>query len=63
MLVSNSTNVNNKNDNKFDDFKEDICHCDWTKWKKAIRTEYISLIENETWELTAIPKNYQGGTS
>lgn len=35
--------------------KEDMASSHWEQWKKAMETEYNSLIENETWTHTDAP--------
>ncbi len=52
------TIIDNKSDDKPSILKQVLCHYDWPKWKKTMKVEYDSLIENETWELIAISKNW-----
>ena len=40
-----------------------MCRPDWPKWEEVMQAEYDSFIENETWELKAMPENRQVITS
>ena len=48
-------NIDNEGDDEPNTLKQAIRRPDWPKWKEAMQAQYASLIENETWELTAIP--------
>lgn len=53
-------NINNKSDNKPSNFKQAICHSNWSNCrKKAMQAEYDFIIINETWKLILIPENQQ----
>ena len=43
--------IDNKNNDELGSLKQAIRNFDWSKWKKAMKVEYDSLIENETWVL------------
>ena len=52
-------NIDNKEDNEANTHKQAISRPDWPKWKEVIQAEYVPMMENETWELTAIPDHRQ----
>ena len=51
--------TDNKGNDEPSTLKQAMQRSDWLKWKETMQAEYNSLIENETWELTAMPKNRQ----
>ena len=52
------SNIDNKgDDDEPNTLKQVMRRPYWLKWRETIQAEYDSLIENKTWELTAMPEN------
>ena len=48
-------NVDNERPDKPATLEEAMSRHDWPEWKKAMESEYNSLIENGTWEVVSPP--------